>query len=534
MSGSALASTHPDLALEWHPTRNGHLRPEDVSAGSSRKVWWLCPLGHEWDDFPGHRTSRGSGCAICAGKRILIGFNDLGSRRPDLAAEWHPSLNGTLTPQQVTVGTSKRVWWLDEHDHAWEAQVNNRKNGTGCPYCSNTTVLAGFNDLATVRPDVALDWHPTKNLPLTASEISSQSGHKVWFRCSDSHEWQSTVGNRTALGQGCPVCAGQKVLGGLNDMATTSPWLASQWHPTRNAPLTPRDVFRSTAGRFWWQDEVGHEWEASANERSNGSNCPFCSGQRILVGFNDLGTRRPDLAEEWHPTRNGQRPPQMVTQMNGTRAWWLCDAGHEWDAIVSSRSSGAGCPTCAGQRVVVGVNDLASRMPEVAATWHPTRNGDVTPRSISVYSNQKMWFQCSVGHEWLSTVNNRSHGQGCPECVERGGFNPGKPGHVYFLEHRTLGAFKVGITNVGTTRLDAFRAAGWDVLNLETFTVGAHAATVERAIKTWWRTEIGLPPYLCAEDVPRTGGWTETIAADAVAALACIDRIRREAALLQE
>jgi len=527
----ALAMSHPALADQWHPTKNGLLEASDIAGGSSCKVWWLCPSGHEWDDTPNHRTSRGSGCAVCAGKRIQVGFNDLATTRPDVTAQWHPTRNGDVLPTQVTAGSAKRYWWIDEHEHEWEAQVNNRAKGTGCPYCSNVKVLAGFNDLATLRPDVAIEWHPVKNAPLTPADIASQSGRKVWFICRDGHAWQSTVGNRTALGQGCPVCAGQKVLIGFNDLATTNRRLAGDWHPTRNAPLTPQDVFRSTAKRLWWQDALGHEWEASANERSNGSNCPYCSGQRILVGFNDLGSRRPDLAEEWHPSLNGDRTPQMVTVMNGTRASWLCRSGHEWSAIVSSRSSGTGCPTCAGQRVVAGVNDLASRVPDVAATWHPTRNGEETPETIAVFSNRKMWFRCDVGHDWLSTVNNRTHGQGCPECVERGGFNPGKAGYVYLLEHRAFGAYKIGITNVGTSRVAAFQLRGWNVLNLELFAVGSHAATVERAIKKWWRVEIGLPPHLRAEDVPQTGGWTETISADGVNPVECIERIRREGAL---
>ena len=525
-----LSVSHPELSAEWHSTKNGDLCPEDVTAGSARKVWWQCEIGHEWDDSPGHRAGRGSGCAVCAGKRILVGFNDLASRRPDLAAQWHPTKNGDVGPTDVSPGSSKRFWWVDEHGHQWESQVNNRANGTGCPVCVGQKVLAGFNDLAFRRPDVAADWHPTRNGDLSPQAIAEFSGRKVWFRCAEGHEWQSTVRNRTTLGLGCPVCAGQKVLAGFNDMATTAPTLAAQWHPTRNAPLTPQDVFRSTAKRFWWQDALGHEWEASANERSNGNNCPYCSGQRILVGFNDLATRRPDLADEWHPTRNGDRTPQIVTMMNGTKAWWRCRHGHEWEAIVAGRSSGSGCPACAGQVVITGVNDLASRMPHVAQSWHPTKNAPSTPQTTHVYSNRKMWFLCPVGHEWLSTVNNRSHGQGCPECVEGGGFNPGKPGYVYFLEHAGMRAFKIGITNVGTTRLAAFQLRGWQVINLELFGNGAGAAAVERAIKQWWRVERGLPAFLGREDMPQTGGWSETVAADAFSRSECIERIRKEKA----
>ena len=523
-----LSATHPDLASQWHPTKNGKRTPDTLTAGSSSKVWWVCAKGHEWDDTPNHRTSRGSGCAVCAGKRIQIGYNDLAHTHGYLASQWHPTRNGMLRPFDITAGSGKKVWWQDSVGHEWQAQVNNRANGTNCPYCSNGAVLKGFNDLATKHPAIAAEWHPTRNGDLMPTAIAEQSGRKVWFLCAAGHEWQSTVSNRTVGGNGCPVCAGQMVLAGFNDMATTRPDLAAEWHPTLNAPLTPRDVFRGVAQKFWWRDLLGHEWQASANERSNGSNCPFCSGQRILVGFNDLATRNPELASEWHPELNGERTPQMVTLMNGTKAWWRDSFGHEWEGVISSRSVGTGCPVCSGSVVVVGVNDLASRHPAVAATWHPTKNGNLTPSTIAVYSNRKMWFACAAGHEWLSTVNNRTHGQGCPECAERGGFNPGRPGYVYFIEHQQLGAYKVGITNVGTNRLAEFQLRGWQVLNLELFERGADAAAVEQAIKRWWRLELKLAPWLGQADMPTTGGWSETVCVDEISAIDCLSRIHAE------
>ncbi|WP_370037233.1 zinc-ribbon domain-containing protein [Nocardioides sp.] len=147
-----------------------------------------------------------------------------------------------------------------------------------------------------------------------------------------------------------------------------------------------------------------------------------------------------------------------------------------------------------------------------------------------MYSNRKAWWRCSAGHEWESTVNNRTHGQGCPECAERGGFNPGRPGYVYLLEHSALGALKVGVTNEGTTRLAMFQARAWQVLNLEYFSVGADAAAVERAIKAWWRRDLGLPAWLGPAEMSATGGWTETIASAELAAADCIERVRAEGA----
>lgn len=463
---------------------------------------------------------------MCAGKRILSGINDLATLRPDLAAEWDCDLN-ERTAQEVGTGSGYKAWWRDRFGHSWQATVNNRNHGTRCPVCVGQQVLAGFNDLATKHPDIAAEWDIGRN-GFGPSEIAASSNKRTWWLCDQGHSWQMKVGNRTQLGQGCPICAGQRVLAGFNDMATTAPDLAAEWHPTKNLPATPETVFRSTAAKFWWRDILGHEWEASANERSSGSGCPFCSGQRILVGFNDLATRRSDLAAEWHPTKNSDRTPQMVTVMNGTRAWWMCPCGHEWDSIISSRGRGTGCPACAGQVVIDGVNDLGCLWPSVASQWHPTRNIGVSPHAVTQFSNRKFWFQCTEGHEWISTINNRTHGQGCPECAEWGGFKPGRPGHLYFLAHPALGALKVGITNVDTNRLASFQLSGWEIRHLELFLRGADAAEVERRIKHWWRHELGLTHWCTPEQMPRTGGWTETVGAHLVDPVECIERIRAE------
>lgn len=100
---------------------------------------------------------------------------------------------------------------------------------------------------------------------------------------------------------------------------------------------------------------------------------------------------------------------------------------------------------------------------------------------------------------------------------------------MYFLGHRALGAYEVGITNVGTKRLAAFQLRGWQVLSLELFEDGTHAHVVERAIKRWWRIGLGLLACLGRADMPQTGGWSETVAADVLSEFACIDRIRTEA-----
>jgi len=309
--GQSLADKFPDIAKQWHPTRNGDLRPDQLSAGSGKKVWWRCEAWHEWEVTVNSRTRRGTGCPVHSGRKLLAGVNDLATRFPDIAAQWHPTRNGDLRPDQVSAGTDAKVWWWCEQGHVWEAVVGSRtSNGRGCPACSGRKVLAWFNDLATRFPAIAAQWHPTRNGDLRPDQVSAGSSKKVWWRCEEGHEWHTPVSNRTSKGNGCPVHSGRKLLAGFNDLATRFPDIAAQWHPTRNGDLTPDQVSAGTAGKTWWRCELGHEWGAAVNDRtSGGTGCPVHVGRTVLAGFNDLATRFPDVAAQWHPTRNGDLQP---------------------------------------------------------------------------------------------------------------------------------------------------------------------------------------------------------------------------------
>ena len=278
-----LATVNPVLAAQWHPTKNGSLKPSDILPGSSRKVWWRCEKGHEWEANVSSRASKSkaTGCPYCGNSKVLPGFNDLATTNPDLAAQWHPEKNGGLKPNEVMAGSGKKVWWRCEKGHEWQATIANRAKGTGCPYCCGRTAARGVNDLATKRPDLAAQWHPTKNGELTPKDVTAGSKRKVWWRCERGHEWQAAVNGRAgSRATGCPYCGNSKVLPGFNDLATTHPRLAAEWHPTKNGPLTPADVMAGSSRKIWWRCDKGHEWEANVSSRaskSKATGCPECS-----------------------------------------------------------------------------------------------------------------------------------------------------------------------------------------------------------------------------------------------------------------
>ena len=191
---------------EWHPTKNGDKSISSVTKNSRLKYWWLCAKGHE---YQARFSSHGSGCPICSGKTVLLGYNDLETLNPTLAAEWHPTNNKDITPKQVTSSSEKKVWWLGKCGHEWEAVIYHRSEGKSCPYCSGRKILIGFNDLATTHPLLAREWHPTKNGTLLPTEVSKGMNRKVWWRGKCGHEWEGYINNRSQ-GRGCPYCSGRK------------------------------------------------------------------------------------------------------------------------------------------------------------------------------------------------------------------------------------------------------------------------------------------------------------------------------------
>lgn len=135
--------------------------------------------------------------------------NSLLLSNPELSKEWNLEKNGDLKPEYLTSNSGKKVWWRCVKGHQWQATVDHRNNGRGCPYCSGKKVLNGFNDLQTFNPVLAKEWNYKKNNGLTPTDVTPNSNKKVWWKCQEGHEWQATVSNRNKR-SGCPECAKQR------------------------------------------------------------------------------------------------------------------------------------------------------------------------------------------------------------------------------------------------------------------------------------------------------------------------------------
>ena len=186
-----LATTHPDIAAQadgWDP--------RTIMAGSNKRFAWRCEYGHTWRTSALNRLY-GRGCPVCANRTLLVGFNDLATTHPDIAAEadgWDPTT--------AFFGSGPARNWKCQLGHTWRTSCNSRTSqNLGCPYCGNQKVWPGFNDLATTHPHLLAEvdgWDPTV--------VSAGSSKRVRWICSEGHRWLGALSDRKA-GTGCPTCA---------------------------------------------------------------------------------------------------------------------------------------------------------------------------------------------------------------------------------------------------------------------------------------------------------------------------------------
>ncbi len=425
-----LATLYPALAKEWHPTKNGNLKPEDVTPGSGKEVWWLCSEGHPYLMEVNQRAKRGYGCPYCSGHRALKGVNDLATTHPDLAKEWNYEQNGNLTPHDVTAGSRKKVWWLCEKGHAYEQLIIKRSNrGAACPYCSGHKVLRGFNDLATVNPRLAKEWHPTENGDLTPFDVTAGSGKRVWWLCPLGHAYWATIHDRNSDDTQCPICNAKS--------QTSFPEQAILFYVKKLYPdaiSRYKEIFERSMELDIYVPSIrlgiefdGANWHNSAAQfKREKKKYDICKAHQItLIRVKEnVESRWRDVADaiyyiprvraytELEETINAildsiDRNSNMWTRKNPLYFHSAIRANLERDRadILSYLSE---------------VKDsLAEIRPDVVKCWDYSKNGNLSPNMFTVSSNQIIHWKCpDCGHEWQCSINSmtRPGRYGCAEC----------------------------------------------------------------------------------------------------------------------
>ncbi|MFJ4998479.1 zinc-ribbon domain-containing protein [Microbacterium sp. NPDC088619] len=343
-------------------------------------------------------------------------------RHPKAISEWDWERNSLTRDPWSGIGVSQKAWWICDDGHSWEASPQVRgAAATNCPYCIGRFFWPGHTDLGTLRPDIAAQWNtaPGANRG-DPHHVSATSARNISWRCDRGHTWPARVSQRTKQGSNCPYCAGRRAIAGETDLATLRPDLLLEWDFERNGDsITPETVGPGSTHIAWWHGSCDHCWDAAISDRCAGTGCPYCSNRRALAGYNDLATTHPQLAHEWDGAN--AKGPHEVTAGSVYRAVWRCAFDHTWEVAVWGRTADkTGCPYCAGKRPIRGENDLATVRPDLAVQWDPANA--LSPDEVSAGSSRTVSWRCSEGHTWRSRIGKRTsrpHAH-CTECRRRG------------------------------------------------------------------------------------------------------------------
>ncbi len=261
------------------------------------------------------------------------------------------------------------------------------------------------------RPDVAKQWHPKLNSPLTANQVTFMSSIKAWWLCSRGHEWQAPISDRSS-GRGCAYCSGRRA-SSSHCLSSADPLLAQEWHPIKNGILKPSNMTPSSGRVVWWLCSKGHAWQCSIHSRRAGVRCYECTKMGLIP--RSLLVKYPELAKEFHPVKNGGLSPRDIAGRSGKQFWWQCHLKHEWRATAANRSGGRGCPYCGGKKIIPG-NSLGALRPDLAKEWLKKINSPLTPFNVAPFSGKKVWWECRRSHHWRAVISSRTNGTGCPSC----------------------------------------------------------------------------------------------------------------------
>lgn len=432
-----LATTEPELAKEWHPTKNGGLRPCDVTRGQSRKVWWLCPNGHPYQASPNKRSSDHTGCPICNSGRQTsfreqafcyyirkIWPSAVSRYKPDWIGRMEldifiPELNlaieydGAAWHKTDALEREHRKYEMcQEHGiRLWRVKEVSPKSGWGLAdqifSVPNVETKDGFKTLllsvvSALDPECNI-W--TKSNPL-----------KVWTDIDIDPER-----DRYAINQYRYAVR--------DSLLEKRPDLAVEWHPTNNPGWKPEGLSWKSERKVWWLcSKCGTEYEMTVAHRVTDNGCPHCAKEKFALTYRENRIAKsgalsdPELLAEWNSEKNIGMMPSDFTPGCADKVWWKCrKCGYEWEAKIANRSHGRGCPCCANRVVVKGKNDLATLYPEIAAEWDYERNESLMPDQIAPGKNGKVWWVCSkCGHRYQAPPNRRtSQGSGCRKCADK-------------------------------------------------------------------------------------------------------------------
>ena len=419
-------SDYPELMLDWDKELNSEINPSLIPDGSHIRISWRChKCGRIWQTPVKQRTILNTGFTCDSMERktkslkeeLVSQRGSLAKNRPDISAQWHPTKNGSLTPNDLTCGSEYKAWWIDSEGYEWLSAVNVRCRANNVSDVVTRRLIVGRNDLATMNPYLALEWNYNKNGNLYPSEVMPYTDKKVWWKCHKGHEWRAYISSRT-MGRGCPICNKER--------GTSFPEQAVFFYVKQMFPDAENRYLvsgRDEIDIFIPSISVGIEFDGDyyhGNEKKQAID--FRKNERLQKeGIIDIRI-----------VEKKARVPDNTTHV--IRYEGIKNGIDNFDATILEILSLIALIHSVENRIDVNIErdtikiweqyivsekekSIITKRPDLIDEWNFEKNGSLQPEYISYSSNKKVWWRCrKCGYEWLSPPSNRTRGCDCPVC----------------------------------------------------------------------------------------------------------------------
>ena len=420
-----LESNFPQLLDEWDWNENNKLKifPQDIYFGSTQKVHWICSKGHQWSTQIRHRTIRGTNCPYCSNKKILKGYNDLKSQRPDLMEEWDFERN-ILDPEKVSVLSPKEAFWICSRGHNYKKSIYKRATGLGCPFCIRSKGTSFpeqcfYYYINLVYPDAVNKY---KDIFANAMELDIYiPSIKVGIEY-DGIFWHSQKSSLAKEKLKYKICKenGIKLYrikeGDFSELANNADFIF----------YIPLKLDNKLLNLYIYEFIKKLTVLSRKSPIIDIEKDKYKILEYMTVNPEDsLKYLFPEIAKEWHPTKNGKLTPDLFAAGSAEKVWWKCSqCGNEWCTHIRNRTRGHGCDVCAKEKRKAAQKEtlLSNRQvledEMLLLDWDYEAN-ELGPEHYTQGSGKKVNWKCHVcGYKWATAICNRTrdYKRGCPLC----------------------------------------------------------------------------------------------------------------------
>lgn len=422
-------TNHPELMKDWDYEKNKGVDPKKISMNSCTSVYWKChACGHEWRSKIQEAVRKKINCPVCS-------FKEMGKRRhasvlqtkgcfcdKELLLDWDYEKN-QKQPNEYSPHSSQYVFWkCHKCGYRWSTKLNNRtSNKRGCPCCQNKKLLPGFNDLATVNPKLAAEWHPTKNGELKPNMVFSSQNKKVWWLCPVGHEYMATINHRSSTnGTNCPICnSGRQT--SFREQALY--FYVKKLFPDARSRYKPNNNYKFELDIYIPSTRIAVEYDGVAWHKSE----KFDRERRKFLMCKEMGIKLIRIKEKMPEELAFDIADTIISADDFETEEGFEDALHaalkEIDITHLYQFRPLDINLSRDRFEIMKYataikHSFADECPEKAKEWHPTKNGTLKPTMFKPWSDFKAWWVCpKCGNEYEQSIAHKREGNGCPKCA---------------------------------------------------------------------------------------------------------------------